>query len=1162
MTKKPGLWLAVVGLVLLFFVYVIYPPERNLRLGKDLRGGVSLIYTVEVGPDENARQVVTRVIDVLKDRVDPSGLLEITMVQQGRDRIEVTMPLPGDAPKAARAQYEEALHAIDARALPASRIDRAMQLPSGQDAGADQRTAELERLAGGDPARLAKLKELAAKWDNYLEMQKVLESIPDDSPDKLQMAQDAAREGLDYDRLRDELATGALSGEQVRRALERSSAPRSLRDETKREAVPVPSEREQAIADLKVEYPAYLDLIEAAVQRHEEYESVRRTLDDPSDLMRLLRAAGVLSFRISVDPGELSNEDALREEFQERGPQGARADDAAWFKINKAENWYDSVQDLERLRAHPAGFFENRGYVVEEWLGDYYMLCYDARGFRLTQDSGRRWGVANAFQGQDRLGRPAVSFQMDPSGSTQLGELTGANVGRQMAVLLDDEVYTAPRLNSRISSSGIIEGNFSPEELRYLIRVLSSGALQSKLSPSPISQSVIGPDLGLDNLQQGLRAGIVSLVAVGAFMILYYFRAGAIAVIALGCNALLIVGCMAANQAAFSLPGIAGIILTFGMAVDANVLIFERIREELRAGLDVKPAVRLGFSKALSSIVDGNVTNLIVCVVLVYLGTQEIKGFAITLGIGVVTTMFSALVITRLIFALMLNMGWWKNIKMLPSAIPPIERALEPKINWLKLRYVFIVISMCYVSLGLYMGFVQRGEMLDTEFRGGTQVTLQFGEQDGEEVMLTRADVQRRVSDIALDLDPQDPLWKLQQAEVLPENPQSDGITSNRFKIKTVITDAGIVRDALTEEFSDELGRLSELTFDGMETADSALAPVYPLTSWSGVLGEDIRRPEFRDDVSEYNGGVAIVLENISSGADSPLPSVEEIERRLEQMRAQPDYVETQQRRREVRVLDGSPDAVRTAVVLVADPTVRFSDDADRWQRVLASQEWELTRTALGRTTTLASEQSFSPAIAETFRAQAIVSVALSLLLITIYIWVRFGSVRYSLAAIACLLHDVLTCIGLIALAELLYHSTAVEPVARALGILPFKIDLNMVAALLTIIGYSLNDTIIIMDRIRENRGRLPYATGEIINASINQTISRTVITSGTTLLAILILYVYGGEGIRGFAYAMLIGVGVGTYSSIAVAAPLVWVSGAGKEGAHVPDESPESSTD
>jgi len=185
--------------------------------------------------------------------------------------------------------------------------------------------------------------------------------------------------------------------------------------------------------------------------------------------------------------------------------------------------------------------------------------------------------------------------------------------------------------------------------------------------------------------------------------------------------------------------------------------------------------------------------------------------------------------------------------------------------------------------------------------------------------------------------------------------------------------------------------------------------------------------------------------------------------------------------------------------------------------------------------------QNFSPAIANTFKAQAVAAVLLSFVLIAIYIWVRFKGARYSLAAIVATLHDVLTVLGAIALCEILWESPSLQGVAHTLGILPFKIDLNMVAAMLTVAGYSLNDTIIIMDRIRETKGKLQYATAEMINLAVNQTISRTIITSGSTVCTSLILYCFGGEGVRPFAFALVVGIGIGTYSSIAVAAPMVW---------------------
>ncbi|MBL4590573.1 MAG: hypothetical protein JKY96_01300, partial [Phycisphaerales bacterium] len=253
------------------------------------------------------------------------------------------------------------------------------------------------------------------------------------------------------------------------------------------------------------------------------------------------------------------------------------------------------------------------------------------------------------------------------------------------------------------------------------------------------------------------------------------------------------------------------------------------------------------------------------------------------------------------------------------------------------------------------------------------------------------------------------------------------------------------------------------------------------------------------------------------------------------------DFLDVLGRSMELVVIEGSDEAVQSFVMLVLDEDIVYSTNANAWQNSVAQREWELVRAALAQSSDELSVQNFSPAIAENFRATAFAAVLLSLLLILIYIWVRFGSVRYSAAAITALTHDVLVVIGLIALAEIIYDKEAFAGITSFLMLEPFKIDLNLVAALLTIIGYSLNDTIIIMDRIREDRGKLNYASKAVINSAINQTVSRTVITSGTTILAVGILYFYGGPGVHAFSYALLCGVVVGTYSSVAVAAPMVW---------------------
>jgi SecD/SecF fusion protein len=623
---------------------------------------------------------------------------------------------------------------------------------------------------------------------------------------------------------------------------------------------------------------------------------------------------------------------------------------------------------------------------------------------------------------------------------------------------------------------------------------------------------------------------MLSAALVAAFMIVYYFGFGAVAIVALLVNALLILGAMGMTRAAFTMPGIAGVILTFGMAVDSNVLIYERMREEFGRGADMKTAVRLGFEKALSAIVDGNVTNLIVCVVLYYTGTPEIRGFAITMGIGVVMTLFAALVVTRVVFELLIRAGWKKG-SMLPMAVPGLQRALTPNIDWMKYRYVFFAISAVYVTIGVGMMFYQGRKMLDNEFRGGTQVTLQFrDETPGKPITLTRSQVEERVFALA----DKPGLADLRFAEVIPVNPQGDGVTSDKFTIKTTEQNAKNVLDATKLAFQDQLEAKPALSFAGSTLTSGSSAPVFAIDK--PVLGANIGRSNARQDVQGFVGGAAIVLDGIS-----PATSLSALSQRLELARQGENYSDTLARNRTIVVLDGTEDSVKSAAILVADDGANVLENEQRWESDVRDREWQLAQEALTKDSTPASVQNFSAAIAETFTANAVTAVILSFIFIGIYIWIRFAAPRYSLAAIIALVHDVVTVIGLLALAEILYEAPATRNFANAALLLPFKIDLNMVAALLTIAGYSLNDTVVIMDRIRENRGKLPHATREIINTSINQTFSRTLITGGTTLGSCIILYIWGGEGMRAFAFALATGLVVGTYSSVAVAAPIVW---------------------
>lgn len=1155
---------------LLISMWAILPPSKKLQLGKDLAGGASLVYAVDIKPTDTS-DLLEKVKQVVHERLDPAGVMEISVISQGRDRLEITMPLPNDQVKELRKAFEKTLKGLGSTVIAPEEFDRIATGPketrtrwiaehTTHDTGAagrlEQAFRDFDALVEARKALVAadaevtsakdKIRNLGTNDPNDPILQSLNAALAAAEAAKADAVNSVAQASIALDATRASAISTGLTGVELRRVLLLSDKPVRLPND-KKEMVTRPSPRAAALEDIAERYPDQAKDVAAAVAAWNTYEKNRKSLDDAEDIVRILKGAGVLNFRITVKPGEHPQEQELRNQLRQGGPSAVKAEDAHFYKVNKLEGWAETIDDLDRMRQSPATYFLARGMVAEEYKGQPYILLWDRRGLRLTQDEGE-WTLTKSHQSTDELGRPAIAFQMDAIGASKLGELTEKNVGSQMAVLLDDEVYTAPRLNSRISSSGQITGSFTQAELDYIIRVLGAGSLQAKLSPEPISRSVLGPQLGAENLKKGFDAGVVAFIVVGVFMVGYYFSCGLISMLALLFNLVLLLAAMALNQAAFTLPGIAGIILTFGQAVDANVLVYERMREEFNRGHDMRTAVRLGFSRALSAIVDGNVTTLIVCVVLGLFGTQEIKGFALTLGIGTVTTLIAQLFFTRYIFAVLVDKIGWRNASMLPMVGNNwLGKRLVPNIDWMGLRYISYTISAALMIMGLGFIIVQGRELLGTEFRGGTAVTIMLREEpaaDGttQRKLLERGEVERRVRLIGDNAPTTDPLNALQFAEVIAVNPDSSGLKSSTFTIKTLVTDANLVQNTLAKEFEKDLDANRPLAFSGSNIEDAARSGrVVPVTA--NTLGDVIERPEIRDNISDFYNGAAIVLDKIS-----PPVSRAEVESRLNAKRNQTDFVDIAGRRASVRVTDGTDQAATGLVLLIKDNDIGYFDDPREWERQVRDSEWRLVRAALTQQQTLAEVQSFSPAVADTFRWNALWSVTLSTLFIIIYIWIRFNSIRYSLAAIVTTLHDCICAVGFVALATWLFNRH--PQIAGALGILPFKIDLNVMAAIMTTLGYSLNDTIIVMDRIRENRGKLPYASRKVINDSINQTISRTLITSGTTVIAVMTLYLVGGEGIRVFAYTMLIGVFVGTFSSIAVAAPLVWSGKAEPEGA------------
>lgn len=547
---------------------------------------------------------------------------------------------------------------------------------------------------------------------------------------------------------------------------------------------------------------------------------------------------------------------------------------------------------------------------------------------------------------QEGFGQPYVSLELNEKGAQIFADTTGINVGRRLAIVLDGEVYTAPVIRERIPSGRAqISGNFSIQEAKDIALVLRAGAL-----PAPvkiIEERTVGPALGKDSVEKGIRSILMGGISVLVFMLVYYLVAGAVADLALVLNILIIAGVLAYFKATLTLPGIAGLVLTIGMSVDANVLIFERIREELKLGKAIRAAIHAGYDKAFWTILDSNVTTLIVALILFQFGTGPVRGFATTLSVGILASMFTALFVTRLIMDIITSGSkGLKNLKML-------QFFNSPNIPFVKIRKAAYILSLVVIVVGM-SSFIRKGaENYGIDFTGGTLQQFEFKES----------------------------------------------------------VEVGAVRRVL-----------------------------------SGIgLGDSV--------IQQFGEGRDFVIRSVSDRSEDIIEALSE----------------------------------------------KFGKDKFDVMRV----------------------ESVGPAVGEDLRKAAFMALIYAMIGICVYISLRF-EFRFAITAIVALIHDVLVSVGMVALTGR-------------------EISLPVIAALLTIVGYSINDTIVLFDRICEDRKFMRKSSmSEIVNVSINQTLSRTVLTSLTTLLVVICLYVFGGKVINDFAFVLLVGVIVGTYSSIFIACPLL----------------------
>lgn len=796
---------------------------------------------------------------------------------------------------------------------------------------------------------------------------------------------------------------------------------------------------------------------------------------------RMFTEMGNLEFRITADSRRSQDQRYIEPALKMPPEQkiltlnGRKA--AEWVAIDTDE-FTEDVDDPERI-----------GLVKRRALGRVEALVL-IDPMNVTGDY-----LTDAATGTGELGNPIVEFRFDAEGARRFGDLTQANLPtgdqyRFLGIILDKRLISAPSINSRITSNGQISGaGMTEREVNHIVEILNAGKLPAELSQEPISATVTSPTLGKETIRKGAIAIVGSLIAVLIFMLIYYRFAGFVACLALIANLILTVGTLYLIGAHFTLPGLAGLVLTIGMSVDANVLIFERIREELERGAALRMAIRNGFARASTTIIDSNLTTLITGFVLYALGTDQLRGFAITLIVGIVMSMFTAIFCSRILFDIAERKHWITRLGMM--------RILShTNFNFIALRTPAVVASLVAIAIGMAAVWHRGSDMLDIDFTGGTSVTMVLKKGS----ILTFADVQKRIVE-KTDLD--DFNFQLVERQSL----ELEGETQKSFTVDTSIDSVEQVEQALEDAFKGEL-----------ETYSVKVSGVKPYTQ------------------GESTGTEATLVFGTEGNPDAGI-SYDALQTRLK------DALKAEGRE--------GLDPVLLSPEYMADSVKRIVE----WQVRLGAVPVESGQALLEN---LASNMSSEPVfplassiggrVADDLKFKAFSATFVSLLGVMGYIWLRFQNFAFSLAAVVALVHDVLVTLGCLAISA--YIVNAVPGFASALQIDAFQIGLSVLAAILTLIGYSLNDTIVTFDRIREVRGKSPGLTDDMINVAINQTLSRTLLTFLTTFIVVGILFAYGGAGIHAFSFTLLVGLIAGTYSSIFIAAPiLLWITGDANNG-------------
>ncbi len=695
-----------------------------------------------------------------------------------------------------------------------------------------------------------------------------------------------------------------------------------------------------------------------------------------------------------------------------------------------------------------------------------------------------------------------VVFSMDEGeeGAIKLGQLTSDNLNTgRLAIVMDGQVISAPSIRGQITTRGQITGNFTRQEVVSIVTILNGGSLPT--DPMLISRNTVGSLLGKESVDSSKRAIVIGLIMVMGSIALYYMLSGLVANFALAFNMLAVLAYVACFRQTLTLPGVAGILLTIGMAIDANILIFERVREERIRGKTLLQSLTTGYQRAFSVIFDSNLTTVITGLVLFNFGTGPVKGFAITLIAGIIISFVSALFVTRLIISTLLNAGFIKNLSM-ASAFS------TPKIVFSKIQKPFLVISVLVIIASWAYVIPNGSGNYGIDFTGGARVGFTLKDSTNRDVIDALLkdlqgsapglfDQDSRMQPIGDDgrryilmTRVEDPAGKPEEGEKASSNTDQKAAAADRVREK--------LSEKLAERLVPEPFKMAWAD-DADEASQKKILTVNvnleKLPGNEAAINKDDLQKELNlalaDDQEDFKG---LMVEECTASAGGTADAF---------VLKFAGFVPRQ---------EGQPSREQ------AEAAVRGAFKKDGVAELCGLSEPFFTTSTVGGT------------VSGDLQQKAIIAFCISILSIIFYVSLRF-EFYFGLAAIAALVHDVLISIGVIALVGLIFKDYAI------------KINLPEIAALLTIIGYSINDTIVVFDRIRENLkiyGKNKLSFKECVDLSINQTLSRTLLTSVTTLMTVCSLLFLGGEAIRGFAFTFLVGLIAGTYSSVFIASPIL----------------------